>query len=464
MKPYSLSKYLLIINLCLLITYPNFSFSQLPEIPLLKPSDSIWRINSDIAMPINKPDPALLMMAKPSDLEAPILRPDPLSIYPEAKKNLTEMVFLKTNLLTQISKVQKLTLKKDEGINPLLRRGGFSSIEAHKAIIAIENIANLRRLPIGLKVDLLSPKDNSTGAISFQLSKEYNIYAILGNDLNWTAIKARRPIKIETKLISGEIKSSLYLAAKEVNVPEDVLMSFVKLMGYSVDFQRQIQPRDKFKIMFDQSYDVIEDKRIGLEKILFAKLNVSGRDLSFYRFVTNDGVFGYYDESGQSARKALMRTPINGARLSSGFGMRRHPVKGFSAMHKGVDFGAPSGTPIFAAGDGILEKVGWINGYGRYILIRHNSKYKTAYAHLKGWTRNIRRGARVSQGQVIGYVGSSGRSTGPHLHYEIIINGRQVNPLGVRMPSGKPISRLEMKRFHLEVENIKLTIKGFEKN
>ena len=153
-----------------------------------------------------------------------------------------------------------------------------------------------------------------------------------------------------------------------------------------------------------------------------------------------------------------MKTPINGARLSSGFGMRKHPIKGFSAMHKGVDFGAPTGTPIFAAGDGVLEKVGWINGYGRYILIRHNSTYKTAYAHMSGWAKGIRRGARVYQGQVIGYVGSTGNSTGPHLHYEILINGKQVNPLKVRMPSGKPVNSKDKKAFLKTIQKIKQKI------
>ena len=156
-----------------------------------------------------------------------------------------------------------------------------------------------------------------------------------------------------------------------------------------------------------------------------------------------------------------MRTPINGARLSSGFGMRKHPIRGFTAMHKGVDFAAPYGTPVFAAGDGVLEKVGWVNGYGRYLLIRHNSTYKTAYAHLNGWASGIRRGARVSQGQTIGYVGSTGRSTGPHLHYEILINGKQVNPLGVKMPSGKPIPKVEMMKFKTTIKKMNLDLENY---
>ncbi len=262
-------------------------------------------------------------------------------------------------------------------------------------------------------------------------------------------------MKKETLFITGTIKSNLYLSAQEVGLPEDALIEFVQLMGYSIDFQRQIQTGDKFKILFKQSFDVLSEKRIGLEEISYAELNVSDESYKFYRFTDSEGKVGYYDEKGQSARKTLMKTPINGARLSSGFGMRKHPIKGFSAMHKGVDFGAPTGTPIFAAGDGVLEKVGWINGYGRYILIRHNSTYKTAYAHMSGWAKGIRRGARVYQGQIIGYVGSTGNSTGPHLHYEILINGRQVNPLKVRMPSGKPVNSKDRKTFLRKIQKIK---------
>ena len=292
----------------------------------------------------------------------------------------------------------------------------------------------------------------------FKINNKFNVYGISDNNSNWSAFKAFRPIKKETLFITGTIKSNLYLSAQEVGLPEDALIEFVQLMGYSIDFQRQIQTGDKFKILFKQSFDILSEKRIGLEEISYAELNVSDESYKFYRFTDSEGKVGYYDEKGQSARKTLMKTPINGARLSSGFGMRKHPIKGFSAMHKGVDFGAPTGTPIFAAGDGVLEKVGWINGYGRYILIRHNSTYKTAYAHMSGWAKGIRRGARVYQGQIIGYVGSTGNSTGPHLHYEILINGRQVNPLKVRMPSGKPLNSKEKKAFLRIIQKIKQEI------
>ena len=456
----------LLITLILICIKPLLAFASteiLIEVPLSKPDEKYWRLKSEIEIPEKKPDPIIFMLALPSDLKPPLKKPDPKSIFPLATKSLTEMVFKKTNILTKSENLIALSLRKNEGINPLLRRAGFNANQAYQAVLEIENKINLNKLPIGLEVTILSPKESNTGAFSFKLNNKFNLYAILDKDLRWTSFKAIRPIKKETLLISGKIKSNLYISAQEVGLPEDTLMEFVQLMGYSVDFQRQIQKGDTFKILFNQSFDVLDNNRIGLEKISYAELNVSGESFKFFTYLGNEGNFGYYDSLGQSARKALMRTPINGARLSSGFGMRKHPIKGFSAMHKGVDFGAPSGTPIFAAGDGVLEKVGWVNGYGRYILIRHNSTYKTAYAHMRGWAKGITRGARVYQGQVIGYVGSSGNSTGPHLHYEILINGQQTNPLNVKMPSGKPIHKNEMNEFLNEIKHILNKITNLEK-
>ena len=428
------------------------------EVPLTKPNEIDWRQKSNISIPQTKPDPAHFMLAIPSNVEVPKLKPDPKSVFPTATASLTEMIFKRTSIFVSSENIQSLNLRKNEGIGPLLKMAGFNSNQVYGAVSAIKNIVNLKKLPVGLKVDVLTPWNNKLGAFSFKINNEFNIYAISDNRSDWSAFKAYRPIKKETLFVAGTIKSNLYLSAQEVGLPEDALIEFVQLMGYSIDFQRQIQTGDKFKILFKQSFDVLSENRIGLEEISYAELNVSDENYKFYRFTDSEGKVGYYDEKGQSARKTLMKTPINGARLSSGFGMRKHPIKGFSAMHKGVDFGAPSGTPIFAAGDGILEKVGWLNGYGRYILIRHNSTYKTAYAHMSGWAKGIRRGARVNQGQIIGYVGSTGNSTGPHLHYEILINGKQVNPLKVKMPSGKPVNFKDKKAFLKIIQKIKQEI------
>ena len=457
LKPYNLTFFIFTL-ISFLFIETAVTNSLVIEAPLAKPNEAEWREKSYISVPLAKPDPVFFMLAIPTNVEAPKRKPDPKSIYPMATTKLTEMIFKKTNIFISSEDIQTLDLKKNEGIGPLLKRAGFNSKQVYEAVSNITNIVNLNKLPVGLKVDVLSPSGNKVGAFSFKISNEFNIYAIQDNKLNWSAFKAFRPVKKETLFITGTIESNLYLSAQEVGLPEDALIEFVQLMGYSIDFQRQIQTGDKFKILFKQSFDVLSEKRIGLEEISYAELNVSDESYKFYRFTNSEGKVGYYDEKGQSARKTLMKTPINGARLSSGFGMRKHPIKGFSAMHKGVDFGAPTGTPIFAAGDGVIEKVGWINGYGRYILIRHNSTYKTAYAHMSGWAKGIRRGARVYQGQIIGYVGSTGNSTGPHLHYEILINGRQVNPLKVRMPSGKPVNSKDRKAFLRIMQKIKQEI------
>jgi len=209
---------------------------------------------------------------------------------------------------------------------------------------------------------------------------------------------------------------------------EDVFNTFVQVLSFSVDFQREIQNGDQFEVLFDSKRDLITGKTKYGSELRYVSMTLSGDRIEFYRHEHADGTIGWYDRAGNSASRTLMRTPINGARLSSGYGNRHHPVLGYSKLHQGVDFAAPKGTPIMAAGSGIVESAGWNGSYGRYIRIRHNSTYKTAYAHLSGIARGVSAGSRVNQGEVIGYVGNTGRSTGPHLHYEIIVNGRKQTP------------------------------------
>lgn len=247
----------------------------------------------------------------------------------------------------------------------------------------------------------------------------------------------------------GVIENSLYVAARESGVPLRVLGSLINIFSFDVDFQREIQPGDRFALLFSE--EKTEDGTVvDYGDIAMAEMTVAGVLKRFYRFEDDDGFTDYYDEKGQSVRRALLRTPVEGARISSGYGKRRHPVLGYTKMHKGLDFAAPTGTPIFAAGDGVVEVAGWNGSFGRYIRIRHNGTYKTAYAHLSRIDSRVKVGARVQQRQIIGYVGSSGRSTGPHLHYEVHVDGRQVNPLGVKLPTGKRLSGAELARFQRE--------------
>jgi len=252
----------------------------------------------------------------------------------------------------------------------------------------------------------------------------------------------------------GKIIQSLYKTAIDLSVQPNVIIEFARIYGFQVDFQRDIRKNDNFQIM----YEVFEDddgKIFETGNIIFADLKLSGKNNELYYF-EKKGREGHYDENGKSVEKALMKTPINGARLSSAFGMRKHPIDGFNKMHKGTDFAAPMGTPIMASGSGLITRARWCGGGGNCIKIKHNSTYETIYAHMKNFARGIKEGIRVKQGQIIGYVGSTGKSTGPHLHYEVVINGKKVNSQKLKLPSGRTLKGKEREIF--EVEKIKLDV------
>ena len=238
---------------------------------------------------------------------------------------------------------------------------------------------------------------------------------------------------------SGVITSSLYMAAKDLGVPDAVVAKLLQMYAYDIDFQREIRVGDQFEVFY--TYLVDEDgQHVKTADVLYGSMTTSGRTRKLYRHTPPDtGIPDYFDEKGRSAKKFLMKTPIDGGRLSSGFGMRRHPILGYTKMHKGTDFAAPTGTKIYAAGDGVVEEAGRKGGYGKYVRIRHANNYKTAYAHMHKYGRGIKKGARVRQGQVIGYVGTTGRSTGPHLHYEVHLKGKHVNPMRLKVPTGRKL-------------------------
>jgi murein DD-endopeptidase MepM/ murein hydrolase activator NlpD len=268
-------------------------------------------------------------------------------------------------------------------------------------------------------------------------------------------------IKLDKKIVYNEniILQSLYKAATDQNIPANTIIEFARIYGFQVDFQRDIRKQDKFQIMYEIFFNE-KNEIVETGEILFANLKLSGQDNSLYYF-DKDGSEGHYDKNGKSVKKALMKTPINGARLSSPFGMRKHPIDGFNKMHRGTDFAAPMGTPIMASGDGVVKKAGWCGGGGNCVKIRHNSTYQTIYAHMSKFARGIKTGVRVKQGQTIGYVGSTGKSTGPHLHYEVIVNGKKVNSQKLKLPSGKILKGKERKIF--ETKKIKLDVLKSEK-
>ena len=252
----------------------------------------------------------------------------------------------------------------------------------------------------------------------------------------------------------GKIIQSLYKTAIDLNVQPNIIIEFARIYGFQVDFQRDIRKNDNFQIM----YEIFEDddgKIFETGDVIFADLKLSGVNNTLYHF-DKKGSEGHYDENGKSVEKALMKTPIHGARLSSSFGMRKHPIDGFNKMHRGTDFAAPMGTPIMASGNGIITRARWCGGGGNCIKIKHNSTYETIYAHMKNFARGIKEGIRVKQGQIIGYVGSTGKSTGPHLHYEVVKNGKKINSQKLKLPSGKALKGKERKLF--EVDKIKLNV------
>ncbi len=251
------------------------------------------------------------------------------------------------------------------------------------------------------------------------------------------------------------ITDSLYNSAINLGIKPNIIIEFARLYGFQVDFQRDIWKEDSFQIIYEEFINE-DEKVIDTGQIIFANLNLQNTNLQLYKYEYEEGKIDYFDENGKSIKKTLMKTPINGARLSSSYGKRKHPILGYTKMHTGTDFAAPTGTPIMASGDGKVTKAGWCGGGGNCVKIKHNSTYQTVYAHMSKFGRGIKKGVRVKQGQIIGYVGSTGMSTGPHLHYEVIENGKKVNSQKLKLPSGKILKGEQRKSF--EVSKIKIDV------
>ena len=329
-----------------------------------------------------------------------------------------------------------------------------------KDIFTIKNTlskkVNLDKLNTDQKIYLtIDQTDNTIIKFLFQISNKERI--VLTQDLQKKSFNQEILLtKLKKEIVYKEntILQSLYKSAINKKIPANIITEFARVYGFQVDFQRDIKKQDKFQIMYEIFTDE-KKKLIESGNILYANLIMSGEDNSLYYF-DKKGVEGHYDKNGKSVQKALMKTPINGARLSSPYGMRKHPIDGFNKMHRGTDFAAPMGTPIMASGSGIIKKAGWCGGGGNCIVIKHNSTYQTIYAHMSKFAKGIRNGIRVKQGQTIGYVGSTGKSTGPHLHYEVLINGKRVNSQTLKLPSGKILKNDERKLF--ETKKIKLDV------
>ena len=373
------------------------------------------------------------------------------------KKTLREIV----NKLEPKYKTYNHRIKSGETFDKILN--GYS-IEKDQVKAIKKNLSkktDINKLNTKQKIQIIVDQtNNKIKEFIFQISNTEKIILSKTNEVS----KFNEEVivlKLKKKIIYSEniILQSLYKAATDQNIPPNTIIEFARIYGFQVDFQRDIRKGDKFQIMYEVYIDN-KDKIIQTGEILFANLKLSGQDNSLYYFDKKD-VQGHYNKNGKSVQKALMKTPINGARLSSSFGMRKHPIDGFNKMHRGTDFAAPKGTPIMASGNGIVKKAGWCGGGGNCVKIKHNSTYETVYAHMSKFARGIKKGVRVKQGQTIGYVGSTGKSTGPHLHYEVIVNGKRVNSQKLKLPSGKILKGKDRELF--ETNKIKLNVLKSEK-
>ena len=332
-----------------------------------------------------------------------------------------------------------------------LARLGIDRAQADAAIDVMRETFNPRTIRAGQEI-AIAHRGAALFGIALAPRPGERIEVALDED-GYRAREVVVPLARSVAAMRGTIRSSLYQAAQDAGVPIPVLADMIRAFSFDVDFQREVHAGDGFEVLFETFSDS-DGEIVRYGAPLYAVLNVSDVTLPIYRYRPASGFTDYFNDRGESVRKALLRTPLDGARVTSGFGMRKHPILGYSRLHKGVDFGAPSGTPVLAAGDGVIEALGRKGNYGRYIRIRHNASYESAYAHLRSYARGLARGSRVRQGEVIGQVGSSGLSTGPHLHYEVLVDGRAINPLDLKLPSGEVLTGAELEKFYAERDRL----------
>ena len=348
-------------------------------------------------------------------------------------------------------------VSKGETFDKILNNYSIPNSEIEEVKKNLSSSYNLNDLKTNLEIKFTIDQSSNKKIINFIFPVSRTKKIQLTRNINTNIFEKKIIItNLNKKIIfkEGKIMQSLYKTAIDLNVQPNIIIEFARIYGFQIDFQRDIRKKDNFQIM----YEVFEDdngKVFETGNIIFADLKLSGINNSLYHF-DEKGSEGYYDQNGKSVEKALMKTPINGARLSSSFGIRKHPIDGYNKMHRGTDFAAPMGTPIMASGSGVITRARWCGGGGNCIKIKHNTTYETIYAHMKNFARGIKEGVRVKQGQVIGFVGSTGKSTGPHLHYEVIKGGKKINSQKLKLPSGKILKGKHRSIF--EVKKIKLDV------
>ena len=375
-----------------------------------------------------------------------------------SKKIITyeDPILIEEKLEIDFTLVQKYYLQEGETFTGALKQADLQDEEINDVVNIISKKIDLRKLNVGTLIETYTKSVNDKKIINEIIiypDIEKKIYVKKVNN-KFVAGEDKKKLFSKLKLYEVEIHNSIYESLKKIDTPDEIIMEFVQLYSFDIDFQRDIRKGNKIKIFFE-IYTDSQNNYIKSGNINFSEIILDDESYELYRFQSEGDEFvEYFNSDGKSATKALMKTPINGARLSSGFGMRKHPILGYNKKHQGVDFAAPTGTPIMAAGTGHIEFVGNNGGAGKYIRIKHLNGYKTSYSHLSKYASGIQKNVKVRQGQVIGYVGNTGLSTGPHLHYEVIFNGKRINPMKMKLPSGKQLKDKNLEIFLAEKERI----------
>lgn len=350
-----------------------------------------------------------------------------------------------------------VTIGKGDALGKVMQKEGVGASEVHEIIEAMGKNFNPRDLKVGQDVHMhFEPHEDEAGYQLTDLKIELNplkTITVSRDGDEFTSALEEKEVKQVIQAQKAVIKNSLYGSAAKAGIPKTVVSEAIRIYSQNVDFQRDVHAGDSLEVMYE-THQTDDGYVAKTGNVLFAQLTLDGRKIPLYRYETADGSVDFFGPDGQSTKKTLMKTPIDGARMSSGFGMRRHPVLGYSKMHKGVDFAAPTGTPIYAAGEGKILKAGRFSSYGNYVRIRHRGDLDTAYGHMSKIASGIKPGTRVKQGQIIGYVGTTGRSTGPHLHYEVLVASKQVNPRGINLPIGQALAGRDLKKFKSHVSEV----------
>ena len=379
-----------------------------------------------------------------------------------SKKIITDEdpIHIEEKLEIDFTLVQKYYLQEGETFTGALKQADLQDDEINDVVNIISKKIDLRKLKVGTLIETYTKSINDKKIINEIIiypDIEKKIYVKKVNN-KFVAGEDKKKLFSKLKLYEVEIHNSIYESLKKIDTPDEIIMEFVQLYSFDIDFQRDIRKGNKIKIFFE-IYTDSQNNYIKSGNINFSEIILDDESYELYRFQSEGDEFvEYFNSDGKSATKALMKTPINGARLSSGFGMRKHPILGYNKKHQGVDFAAPTGTPIMAAGTGHIEFVGNNGGAGKYIRIKHLNGYKTSYSHLSKYASGIQKNIKVRQGQVIGYVGNTGLSTGPHLHYEVIFNGKRINPMKMKLPSGKQLKDKNLEIFLAEKERINVKV------